>query len=303
VGLNVGLNTFKEEPKQYKVNDDKASVFQPPSSKTSSIDKPINEKDASGTALLVENCTLSTSQHGQAMEIKSDNHGTIRLLYSDLDLQISFEAIEIESKSESVSRLSCQLLNTFYLNPVEMNVPLLFSLNDDGEVQTVDGQDVARGDKTSFTTLFEENWTLTIEAIQVTKGGKGGSQDDQVDLSPGDFKFNLILENFTNGDDFGDDSHICVHMKLICDDKILRQHDKNNMYHFKDSNFGLFVPNAYYSYDKKLKKMQSNNMNKGYSVLSIGSSAYGSPNDFFFWVASALFQEYDIFATFYRNIS
>jgi len=267
------LNVIKTELRRME------SLFLLPSLKDLFLLSSLN--DDSGIAFLVENCTLSSSQDGLSMEIKSDNHGTIRLLYSGLVLQISFEAIEIESKYGSLSRLSCHLLNKFYLKPVEMNVPLLFGSTNGSEAQTVDGQDIARGDKHSFSTFFEENWKLTIEAIQVTKGGKGGLEDDQVDLSPGDFKLNLILENSKNGDDIGDDSHICVHMKVICDDEIVGRHDKNR-YHFKKSNFGLFVPNTYYSYDKKWNKMQSNIMNTGYPVLCFGSSAYGSPNDFFF---------------------
>ena len=73
-----------------------------------------------------------------------------------------------------------KLNESFRLSPVKRDVLLFSSLGDDPALQLPQSfdviNDIAIGEKYSFSTFLDDGGTLTIEALPVTKAGKAGME-------------------------------------------------------------------------------------------------------------------------------
>ena len=127
----------------------------------------------------VEDCTISRLQDGLAMTIVSDPAGTISLSTPDIDLQMVVKSVTIRDKGgQLVSRP--KLNESFRLSPVKRDVLLFSSLGDDPALQLPQSfdviNDIAIGEKYSFSTFLDDGGILTVEALPVTKAGKAGME-------------------------------------------------------------------------------------------------------------------------------
>ena len=132
-------------------------------------------------------------------------------------------------------------------------MPLFSSLGDDPALQLPQPfdviNDIAIGEKYSFSTFLDDGGILTIETLPVTKPGKAGMEGCCYHgVSAGDFKFNIILQ-WPDNDKAENDYTVDVSMELKTENNIVqREEDGRHIYHLEGSNTNLYIPDQYYGH-------------------------------------------------------
>lgn len=210
-------------------------------------------------AVHLESCSLSRMQDGVTIDILSQQHGIIDVATANSSFQVTFSFNDPNFVSENKKKS-----NGFYFLPIEIDVPVLYSLTTDGKLKKYFG---ASGDKYSFYTIIRNEWKLIVEAIPITKKGLSGTLEDNDEVSPGDLKINLILDCLQT-ENIGGEHLMYVDMEIKCETAFVLCEGSKNKYRLEGSSTHLHFTNSYYSYENESDKWEEEFMDEGFPQLS-----------------------------------
>ena len=136
---------------------------------------------------------------------------------------------------------------------------------------------------------------IELESFIATHGGRAGMMvdDDVLDVSNGDFKFNLKLtRDGKQGHDDAEPHFVDVQLKIQTDTAILPM--GNHFYKIVGTGTFLYVPNTFYAFDEDSKRMKVQTMEDSYPKLSQLDDDGNQYFTFRFINASEIFYDPDI---------